>query len=288
MRIYHTIAFIALLLFSVYATAQEHWVSDNEMNFKIKVPNSYKKSNIWDGTDKVHTFISPDENVFVRVRSMKATSEFTTDILQQVFEQNIIKGAQIIMNEDGDLHGIPARASAYTWAAGGDNAVLAIYYIIQNGFAYVIWAAAPQAEVQQYSAESDRIIDSFSLLQGNSQYANSITSNDLVLLQTNLGTSVNKQARVLDNSNIFQTSTQKINLGFSYSGNTYAAPIALKWFSRTHNMLLQEHNLNTPRENGGHGFGFISNQGNPWPEGSYSVEIWYDGKKLSVRDFQIQ
>ncbi|MCG6186216.1 hypothetical protein [Maribellus maritimus] len=158
-----------ILLITGNLVAQNAWFEDAEMQFKIKVPSNYRQNQVFDGTDKVLTLMSPDENVMVRVRAMPATDQFTTEILQRVFEQNIIQGAQRIMNEDGDLHGIPARASAYTWKVDRDEAVLGTYYIVQNGFAYIIWTAVPRNLVSQRSAEADGIIDSFELLDPQSK-----------------------------------------------------------------------------------------------------------------------
>ncbi|QGY42195.1 hypothetical protein GM418_00545 [Maribellus comscasis] len=163
------ILMVSFYFLSFSLQAQEKWVTDTEMQFKIKVPSNYRQNQAFDGTDKVLTLMSPDENVMVRVRAMPATDQFTTEILQRVFEQNIIQGAQRIMNEDGDLHGIPARASAYTWKVDRDEAVLGTYYIVKNGFAYIIWTAVPRNLVSQRSAEADGIIDSFELLDPQSK-----------------------------------------------------------------------------------------------------------------------
>lgn len=157
--------FISALFFSGILNGQNEWVTDNEMQFKIKAPSNYRQKQMRDGTDKVLTLMSPDENVMVRVRAMQATDQFTASVLQKVFEQNIIQGAQRIMNEDGDLHGIPARSSAYTWSVDGNDAVLGAYYIVQNGFAYIVWTAIPGNLINQRSAEADEIMDSFELLQ---------------------------------------------------------------------------------------------------------------------------
>lgn len=65
------------------------------------------------------------------------------------------------MNNKGDLHGIPATASAYTWKYNNIETVIGAYYIIQNGFAYVVWTIVPRNLINQRSAEADAIIESF-------------------------------------------------------------------------------------------------------------------------------
>lgn len=155
--------FLFALIFSVQGVAQNQWIIDDEMQFKIAVPNTYQQNQFWEGTDKILAVVSPDENVAVRVRAMPVNAQFTTDILQQVFEENILSNAQELMKEDGDLNGIPARAVAYTWTFNNTETVVGAYYIIQNGFAYVVWSIVPRSLLQQRSAESDAITNTFQL-----------------------------------------------------------------------------------------------------------------------------
>jgi hypothetical protein len=77
----------------------------------------------------------------------------------------MIQGANRILNEDGNLNGIPAKTSAYIWNVDNNEAVLGTYYIVQNGFAYIVWSAIPRNLIQQRSAESDAITNTFELLQ---------------------------------------------------------------------------------------------------------------------------
>ncbi len=146
------------------AFAQNNWITDNEMQFKINAPQGYTQKQMRDGSDKVLTLMSSDQNVMIRVRAMPATDQFTPEILQKVFEQNMIQGAQRVLNERGSLNNVPAQTAAYTWAADGSDAVLGIYYIVQQGFAYVVWSAVPRNLLQQRSAESDGILNTFTLL----------------------------------------------------------------------------------------------------------------------------
>lgn len=161
-----SILLLICILFGVSsAFAQNGWITDNEMQFKINAPQGYTQNQMRDGTDKVVTLMSSDQNVMIRVRAMPATDQFTPEILQQGFEQNMIQGAQRVLNERGSLNNIPAQTAAYTWAVDGSDAVLGIYYIVQQGFAYVVWSAVPRNLLQQRSAESDGILNTFTLLK---------------------------------------------------------------------------------------------------------------------------
>lgn len=71
MKRYSALAFLLFCLFTLGANAQNRWIEDPEMNFKILVPSGYQANQFWEGSDKIHTFLSPDQNVAVRVRSFK-------------------------------------------------------------------------------------------------------------------------------------------------------------------------------------------------------------------------
>lgn len=193
--------FLCVFLGISGAFAQNGWITDHEMKFKIKAPASYTTNQMRDGSDKVLTLMSPDQNVMIRVRAMPATEQFTPEVLQKVFEENMIKGAQRILDENGELNSIPAQSSAYTWSVDGSNAVLGIYYIVQQGFAYVVWTAVPRDLIQQRSAEADGILNTFTLEQP------AVNSGGGVL--GGLGSLGNSGATNMQNSSPVSTSSNK-------------------------------------------------------------------------------
>lgn len=290
---------IVIIGFPLFGISQNRWITDTEMHFKIQAPRNYKQNQFIEGTDKILALVSPDDNVAVRVRAMKSSNQVTKELLQQVFEQNIISGAKRIMNEAGDLHGIPATATAYTWKYNNIETVIGAYYIIQNGFAYIVWSIVPQNLLTRRSAEADAIIDSFELLKPSDTFAgtehstnqNTVYSNHsdaVFLLSSVMGSGVDNQLNISNPASQFPTNTQQIAIGFSYSGNASKSPFLLKWHSKTHNVLVREVTLNAPHFNTGKGYSFISNQGKAWPEGDYFVEVWHNGKNLGLQNFQIQ
>jgi hypothetical protein len=156
--------------------AQTRWVEDRQMNFKINVPVSYKMNQLTDGSDKIHVFVSPDENLVVRVRAVPLKQQITDTQLQSVFEQNMIKGATRITDELTDLNGLPARWSGYMWTYNQVNTVLANYYIIRSGMAYVVWAIIAADKVDQKMVEMSNIMESFALINGHPQQSGQLAS----------------------------------------------------------------------------------------------------------------
>ncbi len=169
--------FALILLLPLMAESANSWVHDKQMNFKINVPNNYKKQRIVEGTDIVHSFISPDENIIIRVRALKADKNLTNDLLIQVFEQNILKNPQRLLIDNHTLNNIPGKICGYRWNPSSMDLGLAAFYTIQNGYAYIIWSAIPINIFKQRTAESDAIINSFTLISSsNSSSASNQTA----------------------------------------------------------------------------------------------------------------
>ncbi|MDN5278496.1 MAG: hypothetical protein PWR01_2461 [Clostridiales bacterium] len=156
-------ALVALL--SLPAFAGSDWVIDDQVKFKIKIPKNYQRSRMVEGTDVVHAFLSPDQNVAVRVRAIAINGSLPVDTLIQIFEQNIIKGAQRLLIDNYKLNQLSGKICGYKWAFNNVPVGLAVFYTVQNNFAYVVWSIVPQNIYKQRTAEGDAIINTFALLQ---------------------------------------------------------------------------------------------------------------------------
>ncbi|HDR52108.1 MAG TPA: hypothetical protein ENN90_10910 [Mariniphaga anaerophila] len=295
------ILFIAVFPFSLFS--QSSWISDEEMKFKILVPDNYQKNQFREGTDKILAVLSPDQNVAVRVRAFPASEQVTVDLIQQVFEQNVISGSSRLTQEDGHLNQIPARAAAYAWRYNNMNTVVGSYYIIQNGTGYIVWTLIPRNLLQQRSKEADKILDSFSLLEpsaGNLSVANGFGSpgqqanpqnrheeTQVVLTDFSTGTNPGNDLQLSNISNAFSCFVPTIDLVFGYTGNATGSNFIVKWYNDTHQISVKEFTFSPPDAEAGRGHAFITNNGNPWPGGDYHVEIWHSGNVLGKKSFVV-
>ena len=177
------VLFLVFIFGSQSLFAQSRWIEDRAMNFKINVPTSYQTNQLVDGTDKVHAFVSPDQNLVVRVRAFKLNQTITDVQLQSIFEQNIIKGAVKLIDEASDLNGIPARWCGYTWLYNNVSTVLTNYYIVRPDYAYVVWSICAENMVDQKTLEMSNIMGSFTLINGHPQ------NNQVAQMQTQSGNS---------------------------------------------------------------------------------------------------
>lgn len=298
-----TLAILILVSFSVLSFGQNSWISDEEMKFNILVPDNYQKNQFREGTDKILAVLSPDQNVAVRVRAFPASEQVTVDLIQQIFEQDIISGSSRLTQEDGHLNAIPARAAAYTWRYNNINTVVGTYYIIQNGMGYIVWTIVPQNLLQQCSKEADKILDSFSLLEPSAgtlsdakgfksigQQADPLHRQaeiPVVLTDISTGTNPRDDLQLTNISTTLSSSVPTIDLVFGYKGNAYGTDFIVKWYSTTHQTLLKDFAYSPPNASAGRGHAYISNMGNPWPEGNYYAEITHHGKVLGKQHFSI-
>jgi hypothetical protein len=295
-----------ILIFVVFPFSlfsQTSWISDEEMKFKILVPENYQKNQFWEGTDKILAVVSPDQNVAVRVRAFPASEQVNTNLIQQVFEQNVITGSSRLTQEDGNLNQIPARAAAYTWRYNNINTVVGVYYIIQNGMGYIVWTIIPRNLLQQRSKEADKIIDSFTLIQSGSETLsmsggfgslgqqikteNQAGVKSIVITDLETGTNPDKNYNLTNKSVSFPGSIPTIDFAFGYNGNASGSNFIVKWYNDTHQILVKEFSFSPPDATSGRGHSFITNNGNAWAEGDYHVEIWHRGNMLGQKAFAV-
>lgn len=74
---------------------------------------------------------------------------------------------------------------------------------------------------------------------------------------------------------------------FGYTGNAAGSNFIVKWYNDTHQITVKEFTFSPPDASAGRGHAFITNNGNPWPEGDYYVEIWHSGNVLGKKSFSI-
>ncbi len=305
MKKYAAIVFI-ILFAGFSAVAQNRWIEDAQMRFKISVPSNYQTNQFWDGTDKIHAFVSPDQNVAVRVRSIPVQSNATVDLIAQVFSQNIIKGAQQLVIQPHTMSGMNGKLGAYKWRYNNINVVIGAFYTIQNGIAYVVWTMVPENLLSKRSAESDAITNSFTVLGGNVQTSNPNQTGGLgsiggigssqtpanipvniQLTDMSVGTDATADARIVNPQNTIDPLTEKVYVVFGYSGNAGGKTFMVKWFNETNNTSLGDSPFFPADAPSGRGYTSLDNHGNAWPEGRYRAEIWLDNQKLDETWFDI-
>ncbi len=164
MKKYSSVLIVLFLLVGYAGYSQNRWIEDKEMMFKISVPQNYQTNQYREGTDKIHAFVSRDNNVAVSIRSFKLPSGVTVDQLVTAFAQNVLKGANQLVIQPHSLNGSSGKMAGYRWRYNNINVVVGAYYTINNNIGYVVWSMIPENIFSQRSAESDAITNSFTVL----------------------------------------------------------------------------------------------------------------------------
>jgi len=167
MKKYYFLLIIIIMIISFPAKSQNRWIEDSQMKFKIMVPSSYQAKDYWEGTDKIHMFLSSDQNVAVSVRAIPVSGNISITQLTQAFTQNIIKGANQLVSNPYTINGIAGQIIGYRWRYNNINVIVGAFYTIQNNIAFVVWTMIPETLFNKRNAESDAITNSFTLLNQN-------------------------------------------------------------------------------------------------------------------------
>lgn len=157
--------FFAAILIAVWSLPLlADWVTDKEFNFKIEVPNSWQKNRFDDGSDRVHTFVSPDENLAVRIRAFAVNERVTLDLIASLFRSKILGECEQLTLMDQTVNGYEGKIGAYRGVYNGTKVGAGVFYTIQNGIAYIVWSLTPVDLFQSKIAESDAITNTFTII----------------------------------------------------------------------------------------------------------------------------
>ena len=160
----HTMLLMLIVLSTVPAVAK--WYTNYQYNFKIDVPASWSFNQFVEGTDHVFDFLSPDEQVAIQIRAFKSEPGFTDDLIMGVVEEGILsQGATKLTASDDHVNGIHGKLAAYKNTYDGVEVGIVIFTTLQQGAGYAFIVVVPLDVFQEKTAETDAILNTFTLLQ---------------------------------------------------------------------------------------------------------------------------
>ncbi len=130
------ILLIVTFTICVNATAQNRMVEDSQMKFKISVPLNYQTNQYWDGSDKIHAFVSRDNNVAVSIRSFELPANVSVDQVVTAFGQNVLKGANQLVIQPHNLNGAIGKMAGYRWRYNNITVVVGDIYTCRYSYEY--------------------------------------------------------------------------------------------------------------------------------------------------------
>ena len=310
-----TFFFFSLSLIRV--VAQEN-VATKEYNneqykFSILVPESWKFNDHMDGADKLYDFLSPDENIFIQVRSFNVGAGLDMDILTKVFKENYIPAGSTTHNliDKISANGISGKQGNYLGKFNGNDIAISVFYAIENSQGYTLMIIVPLEMAEQYTDIVSAIGKSFiipgysrkgsevkpgglaGLLEKNKNQSNNaseIEANDgITLSNIRIGDQLQGKTNLLNKTTVFQPDTENIYVVYDWSGKAANQEMKISWYFDDSNYKIDESSYSLPINlNMGSSNGTISRPYEGWPVGNYHVEFSISGQVLKEVYFKVQ
>ncbi len=275
---------LMLVLTSVAVEAQ--WVVDGEYAFKINVPASWTKEKKQDGSDRIHDFIDPSQNIFVEVRSFKAVDGITVDNLANVFENTVLPGAERLAFEAYNLNNVSGKFGGYKTEINGLEVGIGVFYAVNKDFAYILWSLIPINVYNQYSALSDQVMNTFQVIPKQIK-ARSIASKPSFQVNSfRLSDKITEQYEIYDEKYRYPVDTKQIWLVYRWKGNCPGAKINVNWYYQGDLIEGPSDHFIMPDYPDGFGFANIK-MNSAFKVGQYSVEVLRDNQLLKSVDFEV-
>lgn len=279
--------FILFVMISSLLSAQ--WVTDHSYGFKINVPSDWSREAKLDGTDKIHDFVHPSNNIFLEVRAFKADISVTPDAIAQVFENQYLTNANRVAFEDYTLNNTPGKFAGYTMNVDGLEVGIGTFYAVKNGFGYVLWTMIETRFYHQYSAISDDVLNTFTTISASASKAIVIKS-PFKITNMKLGKQLSSNYDILpqDESKVFQTEDEKIYVIWDWEGQAIGKNMSIKWYYNNHIISEATKSYALPADAQGYGFANIIKPAGGFKAGSYYVQIDFQGQKQRRMDFEVK
>lgn len=158
------IAVLFLLGIASPASAAKQWIIDQEFGFKIQIPDDFQRNSQMQGSDKVHIFSSPDNNLGVFIRAFSVGKGTTHALMEKTWREKILLNSTLQGSQKDTVNGITGTVYVYSWDVDGTPCVAAAFFTIQNNLGYIVWVVVPKKLYQLKTKEADAITNTFTLL----------------------------------------------------------------------------------------------------------------------------
>lgn len=138
--------------------------TDSTHKYRIQFPANWQTGFLMDGTDRVRTGLSADQNLSVRVRSFDVPAEATTELIKTLFEQHILGGGNLLHSKKGNLCGVPSIMSVYAGQFNNNPVNMVAVVLLRQSRGYIVWAMIPTVLFASRSAEADSVLATFEFI----------------------------------------------------------------------------------------------------------------------------
>lgn len=135
--------------------------NDSTHKYRIQFPADWQTGFLMDGTDRIRTGLSADQNLSVRVRSFDVPAGATTDLIKKLFEQHVLGGGNLLHSEKGNLCGVPSIMSVYSGQFNNIAVNMVAVVMLRQNRGYIVWTMIPTSLFAIRSAEADSVLATF-------------------------------------------------------------------------------------------------------------------------------
>lgn len=139
-------------------------LSDPSNGFQVNVPENWKRQEMNNQGTNTHLFTSPDQNVAVAVTTFPGAGNTALGQLLNTFQQTALAGSQQLAEQPTNLNGLNGMLRAYRMQDQAGPVITGAFATPGNGHGYVVWSMIPEAMYNSRSAESDAIMNTFTLI----------------------------------------------------------------------------------------------------------------------------
>jgi len=279
---------LSIFFFLVFLTsvANAQWIIDAEYGFKLKVPNGWNKEKMQDGTDRVHDFLDPTENIFIELRAFETGEGFTPDILAQVFESSGLPGAERLAFENYTLNGTQGKFAGYKTTINGLEVGIGAFYAVTRDFSYILWSLIPIEVYNQYSAQGDAVLNTFTLIPKVAKRYIAKPDPDIELIAFKISDQVTNDYDITLEKKSFPVTTPYIWVVYDWKGNGNGSSFFINWYYEGQYIRGASKEFKMPDFQDGYGYANIDMDG-AFKVGKYSVEAKIDNKVLGTIHFEV-
>jgi hypothetical protein len=270
------------------------WVTDQNYGFKINVPSNWTQESKMDGSDMVYDFVDPSQNIFLEVRAFKIDGSLNADRIAQAFEQQYLSTGNRVAYEDYTLNNTAGKFAGYTMHVNGLDVGIGTFYAVKNGIGYVLWSMIETRFYQQYSAQTDAILNTFTTIPpkaaSQAVVINPINPVSFKLTNMKLGSSLTADYNILpqNESKSFESSITEIFVIWDWEANAAGKTMHIKWFHNGREMTTASKSYTLPDNNQGYGWASLTKPAAGFEPGKYFVQIDFEGTPQRRIDFEVQ
>ena len=212
-------------------------------------------------------------------------------MISQAFEGQFLSSANRVAFQDYTLNNTPGKFAGYTMNVDGLDVGVGAFYAVKNGNGYVIWSMIETRLYNQYSGESDAVLNTFTTISGASSSVAYRVKPKVSFKITNmkLGKKLTADYNILpqEESKSFEAKQNEIFVIWDWEGSAAGKAMTINWYFNGRKINDASKKYELPNNPQGYGWASIKKPASGFQSGKYYVQIDFEGAKQRRIDFEV-